>query len=77
MVWVQAALGCIDAWILCAALFIVLGACGVLYEDEANIDKEFNDSCSSQMSKLGVCLNPFGNLHNQAVHAPTSCNFGG
>ena len=29
---------------LCGGLFILLGMCGVLYDDERNIDKEFNES---------------------------------
>ena len=37
-----------------------MAACGLLYKDETNIIKEFEDDCSSQLRKVGVSLNPYG-----------------
>ena len=40
--------------------FLAMAACGLLYKDETNIIKEFEDDCSSQLRKVGVSLNPYG-----------------
>eukprot|EP01050_Picozoa_sp_SAG11_P009296 SAG11_NODE_863_length_6839_cov_4.857418_3_plen_145_part_00 len=71
----QTAFGSTHAWMLCAVLFGWLGFCGVLYEDERNIEKEFNDSCAahsySDKLPLSPCSAPFlrlGILHSPGAH---------
>ena len=45
---------------LLGAMYLLMGFCGLLYEDDTDIVKEFVDDCGSQTKKLWQSLNPCG-----------------
>jgi hypothetical protein len=53
-------MGAQNCWAFSAGMFMIMACLAFLYEDEVTIIKEFEDTCSSQMTKLGECLNPWG-----------------
>lgn len=58
--WVGDAQPC---FFLLGAMYLLMAMCGLLYEDDTEIVKEFADDCSSQVRKLWQSLSPCGPGH--------------